>query len=182
MGVFNKLFGNVLFDAATSAAKVTIRGAGATSATSSLIVSSSTGVGLNVKDDARVYGGGVNERLLIGDSIQFPVGSKGIIGADGATGIFPYFGAGTFRFANWINNYEITWQYPNKTFWIQETTGGTAQASAHLQVDSTTQGFLPPRMTTAQKNAIASPAEGLMVYDTDLKRPCFYNATSWITL
>jgi hypothetical protein len=55
-------------------------------------------------------------------------------------------------------------------------------ASAQLQIDSTTQGFLPPRMTTAQKLAIGTPAEGLMVYDTDLKRPCFYNATSWITL
>lgn len=55
-------------------------------------------------------------------------------------------------------------------------------ASAQLQVDSTTRGFLPPRVTTIQKNAIATPAEGLMVYDTDLKRPCFFNGTSWITL
>ena len=58
----------------------------------------------------------------------------------------------------------------------------TIQASAILQADSTTQGFLPPRMTTLQKNAIATPAAGLMVYDTDLARPCFHNGTSWITL
>jgi hypothetical protein len=57
-----------------------------------------------------------------------------------------------------------------------------ATASAVLQADSTTRGFLPPRMTTTQKNAIASPAAGLMIYDTDLNRPCFYNGTSWITL
>jgi hypothetical protein len=56
------------------------------------------------------------------------------------------------------------------------------QASSILQADSTTQGFLPPRMTTTQKNAIATPAEGLMVYDTVLKRPCFYDGTSWVTL
>jgi hypothetical protein len=55
-------------------------------------------------------------------------------------------------------------------------------ASAKMQIDSTTQGFLPPRMTTTQRNAIASPAEGLMVYDTVLKRPCFYDGTSWVTL
>lgn len=55
-------------------------------------------------------------------------------------------------------------------------------SSAIIQANSTTQGFLPPRMTTAQKNAIVSPAEGLMVYDTDLKRPCFHDGTNWITL
>lgn len=71
---------------------------------------------------------------------------------------------------------------------FQSSVGGayinttTYQASAVLQADSTTQGFLPPRVTTIQKNAIATPAEGLMVYDTDLKRPCFFNGTSWITL
>lgn len=54
--------------------------------------------------------------------------------------------------------------------------------SAILELNTTTKGFLPPKMTTAQKNAISSPAEGLMIYDTDLKRPCFYNGTSWITL
>jgi hypothetical protein len=58
----------------------------------------------------------------------------------------------------------------------------TPNASAQLQVDSTTQGFLPPRMTTTQKNAIATPAAGLMIYDNTLNRPCFYDGTTWITL
>jgi hypothetical protein len=43
----------------------------------------------------------------------------------------------------------------------------TINASARLQVDSTTQGFLPPRMTSTQRDAIASPATGLVVYQTD---------------
>jgi hypothetical protein len=43
----------------------------------------------------------------------------------------------------------------------------TFQASAILQSDSTTQGFLKPRMTEAQRLAIASPATGLEVYQTD---------------
>lgn len=43
----------------------------------------------------------------------------------------------------------------------------TPNASAILSATSTTQGFLPPRMTAAQAGAIASPAEGLLVYVTD---------------
>jgi len=58
--------------------------------------------------------------------------------------------------------------------------GGSTNASAILQADSTTKGFLPPRMTTTQKNAIATPAAGLMVYDTTLNQMSYYNATIWI--
>jgi hypothetical protein len=43
-------------------------------------------------------------------------------------------------------------------------------ASAMLDVSSTTKGALIPRMTTAQKNAIISPVDGLMVFDTDLQQ------------
>jgi hypothetical protein len=56
----------------------------------------------------------------------------------------------------------------------------TPLSSAKLDITSTTQGFLPPRMTTAQKNAIASPATGLVVYDTDLQSLANYNGASWI--
>lgn len=53
--------------------------------------------------------------------------------------------------------------------------------SATVVVTSTTKGFLPPRMTTTQKNAIASPAAGLVVYDTDLNKLCVYT-TAWQTI
>jgi hypothetical protein len=43
----------------------------------------------------------------------------------------------------------------------------TNAASSILTMESTTQGFLPPRMTSAQRTAIASPATGLIVYQTD---------------
>jgi len=58
----------------------------------------------------------------------------------------------------------------------------TPNASAQLQVDSTTKGFLPPRMTTTEKNAIATPAAGLVVYDSTLARQSNYNGTAWVNL
>jgi hypothetical protein len=54
-------------------------------------------------------------------------------------------------------------------------------ASAQLDVVSTTKGFLPPRMTTTQRNAIASPAAGLQVFDTTLNMMSYYNGTIWIS-
>jgi hypothetical protein len=61
-------------------------------------------------------------------------------------------------------------------------TDSTSVASAQVAINTTTRGFLPPRMTTTQKNAIATPAAGLQIYDSTLNRPCFYDGTTWITL
>jgi len=55
-------------------------------------------------------------------------------------------------------------------------------ASAILQADSTIKGFLPPRMTTTQKNAITSPASGLIVYDNTLGKLCVRGASAWETI
>jgi uncharacterized protein (TIGR02145 family) len=52
-------------------------------------------------------------------------------------------------------------------------------ASAVMELNSTSTGFLPPRITTAQMNAINSPAEGLTIYNTTLKTLCWFNGTSW---
>lgn len=56
----------------------------------------------------------------------------------------------------------------------------TAAASSVLDIRSTTKGMLPPRMTTAQRTAIASPATGLLVYDTDTLTVWQYNGTGWV--
>ena len=65
----------------------------------------------------------------------------------------------------------------------------SAPASASVAINSTTQGFLPPRMTATQAEAIASPAEGLMVYATDgggvtitSKGWWGYDGTAWVKL
>lgn len=67
-----------------------------------------------------------------------------------------------------------------------DSTGGVGvgatsiNASAILQINSTTRGFLPPRMTSAQRTAIASPAVGLMVYQTDATEGLYiYKSTGW---
>lgn len=59
----------------------------------------------------------------------------------------------------------------------------TANTSALLQVDSTTKGFLPPRMTAAQRAAISSPAEGLVVVQTDGTQGMYlYIGAAWHAL
>jgi hypothetical protein len=57
--------------------------------------------------------------------------------------------------------------------------GTTANAAALLDVSSTTKGFLPPRMTGAQRDAISTPPAGLMVYNTTTNKLNFYNGSAW---
>ena len=60
--------------------------------------------------------------------------------------------------------------------------GSPTAASAVLEISSTIQGFLQPRMTTTQKNDIATPAEGMVVYDTTLNKLCVRTASAWETI
>ncbi len=55
-------------------------------------------------------------------------------------------------------------------------------ASAVLDVQSTTQGFLPPRLSFEEIIAISNPAEGLVVYNTDSKLLNLYNGTKWLNM
>lgn len=75
------------------------------------------------------------------------------------------------------------------TFFTVNGSGQTAigvenpTSSAVIQIDSTTRGFLPPRMTSAQRTAISSPAVGLIVYQTDATEGLYVNSsTGWIML
>jgi hypothetical protein len=78
-----------------------------------------------------------------------------------------------------INNATKAYLTANARFIIGST---TENASAILKLDSTASGFLPPRMTTTQKNAIGTPAQGLMVFDTTLVKLCVYSGTAWETI
>lgn len=60
------------------------------------------------------------------------------------------------------------------------TTGAMADTSAMLDVSSTTKGVLIPRMTISQRNAIVTPATGLMVYQTDsIPGFYYYTGSAW---
>lgn len=136
--------------ATTPTARVHIKGSGSTSASTSLLVQNSSGT----------------ELFAILDDGATRIGKAG-------GNVF--FGPGTSNTLqngyNWLGNYNAlgTWNMG----------GATTEATAIVNIQSTTKGFLPPRMTTTQKNAIASPASGLMVYDTTTNKLCCYNGTSW---
>jgi hypothetical protein len=57
----------------------------------------------------------------------------------------------------------------------------TLVGSAVVAINSTDKGFLPPRMTTVQRDAISTPAEGLEIYNLDTNKPNYYNGTVWTT-
>ena len=63
------------------------------------------------------------------------------------------------------------------------TTGSQPNASAILDVSSTTKGLLIPRMTALQRVAIAGPATGLQLYQTDGTAGFYYyNGNAWLQL
>jgi len=61
---------------------------------------------------------------------------------------------------------------------------GTANpdSSAVLELSSTYQGFLMPRLDSTQRMAIANPARGLVVYDTDFDQFWYFNGFKWVPL
>jgi hypothetical protein len=59
----------------------------------------------------------------------------------------------------------------------------TPSPSAQFEVFSTERGFLPPRMTSAQRDSIATPATGLLIFQTNNTAGYYYyNGTAWVNL
>lgn len=86
-----------------------------------------------------------------------------------------------------INNSSasFTWKNASNAVVMNVSNGGAlalkstaAVASALFEMSSTTQGFLPPRMTTTQRDAISSPAEGLVIYNTSTHKLNVFT-TAW---
>ena len=151
----------------TSNTGTTIYGSGSTSATTSLLVQNSSGSSaLTVKDDLSVLisAGGI---FGFGDTTNYAKKSGAIDGVE----IAGYGGVGLGAFGG-INTFVVH----SGSASLGAT---TANASAIFDITSTTKGFLPPRMTTTQKNAIASPAAGLVVYDNTTNKLCCYNGSTW---
>ena len=62
------------------------------------------------------------------------------------------------------------------------TSGSNPAPSAMLEVESTNKGLLLPRMTTAERTSITSPAAGLTIYNTTLDCIEYYDGTDWKSL
>ena len=69
--------------------------------------------------------------------------------------------------------------YWNGTSWVINNSN-IHNNGAEVEIASTTQGFLPPHMTTAQRDAIASPAAGLTMYNTTVNCLQSWNGTLWV--
>ena len=98
--------------------------------------------------------------------------------ADGSNGGIVTTGIQTFAGAKTFNNNLIA----NSQVGIGTA---TPNASAQLDISSTVKGFLPPRMTFVQRNAIDNPTAGLIIYCTDCGdgEPEYYNNKSnWVNL
>jgi hypothetical protein len=63
-----------------------------------------------------------------------------------------------------------------------QTTAGGVEALGRLTVTTTTDGFLGPRLTTAERDLISTPPAGLMIYNTTLNSYQVYNGTSWASV
>jgi hypothetical protein len=97
-------------------------------------------------------------------------GAQGVANGSGATRNI----GGYFRSVNATDNHAIVTDGGNVGI---GTT--TPSSKAALEISSTTQGWLPPRMTTTQRDAISSPPEGLTVYDLTEHKWSTYNGSSW---
>ncbi|MCF6342461.1 MAG: hypothetical protein L3J31_06615, partial [Bacteroidales bacterium] len=82
---------------------------------------------------------------------------------------------------NFIGFFTVTFIFISSSVFAQvaiNTDGSSPDASSMLDVKSATTGMLIPRMTTTRRTAISSPANGLLVFDTDTKSFWFYEGVA----
>jgi hypothetical protein len=152
-------------DSAGTSATIAIR---ARARTSAAVYTSSSAIGLAVEGPAAGAGSTITSAFGIQVQDQ-TVGTNNY-------GIQTQVTSGT-------NKYNIYASGSAQNYFAGTVGIGTVSpnASAILDAQSTTKGVRMPNMTTTQKNAIASPAAGLMVYDTTLAKLCVYT-TAWQTI
>lgn len=170
----NRATGNVGINTLTGTAKLQVVGTGATSATTALLVQNSSGnSSFTVLD---------NRNATFGADVTV-AGTLNVTQDVGLTNTV-IFWSGGYQIRNTANGFVFTGPSNSATgaLGLGMTSGTGINASAILQADSTTKGFLPPRMTTIQKNAIASPLAGLVVYDSTLGKLCVRTASAWETI
>lgn len=190
----------------TLGAKVDIKAQGALSTDLALRVRNSANTAnlLNVRGDGPVSGIGTDtgnsfaiggSQGYIGSDSNFTIGAltygsnfrlniKGNSDiryqwthSNGHNASIGYFGGTDLYLFNYSTSNTSVWNTDAFRIGINSSLTNIQNSSA-LQVESTSKGFLPPRMTTTQKNAISSPVAGLVVYDTTLNKLCVFT-TAW---
>ena len=181
---------NNIGSATSLGARLGIKGSGSTSATTSLLVQNSAGSELaKVRDDGSVFytSGYFNIQT---SAVAAPSSGAQLnlnISGNGPGMTITNQNATTYRIGqyNTGNVLSIGDAGASTPVFNINTSGNigvgttTPNASAICDITSTTKGVLFPRMTTTQKNAIASPAAGLVVYDSTAKSPGYYDGANW---
>jgi hypothetical protein len=112
---------------------------------------------------------------------QGPQGEQGLAGIDGEDGLLPD-GTAAGNTTYWNGS---EWVVSSSNIYNNGGSIGmgtsSPDASSKLDITSTTQGLLMPRMTMAQRDLIASPATGLLIFQTN-NTPGFYyyDGAAWV--
>jgi hypothetical protein len=125
---------------------------------------------------------GVNQLMSVPYALFAASGNVGATGATGPPGIIPA-GSSVGNTTFWNGSQWVT----NNNFIYNDGSNigintATPEGSSILDLSSTSKGFLPPRMTTSQRDAIVSKAEGLTIFNISTK--CFevWSGLSWISM
>ena len=143
-----------------------------------------------INSDTGAYGGG-GFIDIIGNSNDYASGGIRVLNGTSVDGEI-YYAAGSRsiileankRTGSSSGGLQYKWQ--GSTKFLINAAGdvgiGTTTPQAKLDVTSTTDGVLLPRLTHAQMYGISSPPAGLMVYNTTFNKLCVYNGTNWQSL
>ena len=152
----------------------------------------STGVGVSTGDAAFELGGSRTGNGAAYIDIHSATGTDyetRIIRASGANGALQIIQSGTGDFQLQNSGAAPMTFFTNSTERMRIDSSGNVgigtsspSASAILDAQSTTKGVRFPNMTTTQKNAVSSPAAGLVVFDTTLSKLCVYSGAAWETI
>lgn len=95
----------------------------------------------------------------------------------------PITGTGT---ANRISKFSTTTEIASSLIYDDSVTvavnTNTPEPSAVFEINSNSQGFLPPRMTNSERDAVSSPAIGLMIFNTDNQKIDVYTSSGWLSI
>ena len=166
----------------TPSARLHVKGAGTSNATTAFLVEDSSGNDIIKVLDNRTVRIGYNANQITTES-----GVGGIVKLNNTSGD-PLFSAsviaGSTAKINVYGGYYRTFEYGANTGLVFTNQAGfhvAQDASSMLTCISSTKGMLPPRMTTAQRDAINSGTftTGLTLYNTTTNKLQFYNGSAW---